>query len=355
MEGPGPKKKVNTVRFRYPLGSPRPNEAEFTDFLKKKGVKVEHVEAIYPQLSSRSIFVKFTGEEVMKQYLTNTGFSDEFVYSNGVKIDIRISDANENLTYVRCCEVPPETGDEVVAGIFERFGTVKKITWEKISSKTGFNAYNGIRGIVLDLKEEIPNLVEIDGRQHRVGYDGQKEVCFRCNKEGHKRFQCPLNPQARLNAGRTEAQSGHEGGSGSSYDKNFPDTLKNNNNTAVIGELTNKQHVVLPVEQKETTTSTPVAPIDTEMEDVSKGNGSGGSGTDDNVEQEDGTEGRQPRSRVRTLKRLQSDRRAASTHSMSLRHKGESAVHTRGPTLDVDRIHDSLKETVTIVPPKKGA
>lgn len=70
---------------------------------------------------------------------------------------------------------------------------------------TGFEVYNGIRTVHLFMKKDVPDLVQILGEKKRVSYEGMTQSCFRCHQTGHKRFDCPNGPQARLE--RPTAQS----------------------------------------------------------------------------------------------------------------------------------------------------
>ena len=46
-----------------------------------------------------------------------------------MKIDLKISDANVEITMVRCFELQPEIDDEEIAEIFKSYGVVK--SWPK--------------------------------------------------------------------------------------------------------------------------------------------------------------------------------------------------------------------------------
>lgn len=193
-----PKMKERTVEIQFPFGFPRPAESEIIKYLMADGVKGVHVEAIYPEIARRSIYVKFVEEEQFFAYLKKKGCQTDFVYANGVKIEIRIGEAGEGLTMVRLFEIPPEVDDEKITAILEEFGEVKEIRWGKIKGPEEFAVYNGMRFVFMKMRKEIPNLLTIDGKQRRVRYDGEVEHCYKSGEAGHKRYQCPLSVNQRL-------------------------------------------------------------------------------------------------------------------------------------------------------------
>lgn len=209
MVGNESRRRVNTIRFQYPRGSAIPKEAEFAALLKKEQVDAEHVLAIYSEVARRSILVKLTSKDLVDEFLQKVGFSVMFQYSNKVSVELKVSEADEEVTMVRCFELQPEIDDSELTTVFEEYGSVKKITWEKTSPTHGYEVYNGVRRVFIKRDMEIPNLLEIGGRQRRVVYDGQTEMCFRCKKEGHKRFECPDSVNNRLNRG--ENRRGNDG------------------------------------------------------------------------------------------------------------------------------------------------
>ena len=236
MSGHEPKKKLHTVRFQYPFGSTIPKEEEFTALLKEKGVAEDSVEAIYSEMKRKSILVKFKTQVLADDFLDKAGYIIGFKYSNEVKVDLKISDANVELTMVRCFELQPEIDDDEIEEVFKAYGVVRSVTRERTNPKSGYSVYNGIRKILMERKAEIPNLVTIDGVSHRVQYDGQKEICFRCQQEGHKRFQCPLSVNNRLPNGRPEKTTAGTI-SRRNYETEFPEhvpaniTVSSNDNT----------------------------------------------------------------------------------------------------------------------------
>lgn len=226
MAGREPKKKVNTVRFQYPFGAARPKEDEFAALLKSKDVEAAHVVAIYPEATRRSILVKFESKELAEGFMNKVGYSVEFEYSNKVSVELKVSDADVEVTMLRVFELQPEIEDDEIVQVFKAYGDVKKVLQEKTSLSSGYSVYNGVRRVFIERNKDIPNLVQVDGRLRRVFYEGQKEICFRCSKEGHKRFECTESANNRLRRTAIVPGSAKNNGEaaklGKNYDGNFP-------------------------------------------------------------------------------------------------------------------------------------
>lgn len=185
--------KTNSVRLKFPVGLARPTEAEIVGFLVKNEVDGRSVTALYPDIQMKCYYVKFVETTAAEALIAKTGYEAVFEYSNKVKTSVQISDANEDLRYVRIFEVAPKTADDHVRAAFAKYGEIKQITWEMSKPVPGFEFYNGVRGVHIAMTSEIPDLVDVAGQAKRVTYLGMTERCFRCKKIGHKRFQCPLN------------------------------------------------------------------------------------------------------------------------------------------------------------------
>lgn len=191
-------KKDNSVRIKYPPGCARPSETEIVRFLVKHGVTGDDVTALYPDIRTKCFFVKFIDNVKAEEFMARTESESEFEYTNKVKTKVVVCDANEELKYIRIFEVAPEVTDEEVVNKLNDYGDVKQIVWEKVKPHPGFELYNGVRGVHIYMRSEVPDQIEIAGEKKRVTYQGMTERCFRCNQVGHKRFQCPKSAQARL-------------------------------------------------------------------------------------------------------------------------------------------------------------
>lgn len=194
--------KDNSVKIKYPSGSARPSETEIVRFLVKHGVTGDDVTAVYPDVRSMCYFVKFIEGEKAKQFIEVTQNESIFEYANKVTTNVMVCDANADWKYIRIFELAPEVADEDVMNAFAAYGEVKNITWEKVKPHPGFEVYNGVRGVQLNMVNDVPDLIEIAGEKKRVVYQGMVLRCYRCKATGHKSFECPLGPNARLRSGR---------------------------------------------------------------------------------------------------------------------------------------------------------
>lgn len=281
MTGHEPKKKPSTVRFQYPFGSTIPKEEEFTALLKEREVAEDHVDAIYSERKRRSILVKFKTQELADNFLDKAGYTISFKYSNDVKVDLKISDANVDVTMVRIFELPPEIEDDEVIEAFKTYGVVKTVMREHTNPRSGFAVYNGIRRIFMEITDEIPNLMSIDGVMRRVYYDGQTEICFRCQKEGHKRFACPLaanNRPFQTDRTGTNVRDAENVLASKNYVENAKihvDKNKVNKNTAIAPEkasTTQEQITTITVDDERTGDNSTTATLQSEPVALDKNN-----------------------------------------------------------------------------------
>ena len=196
--GEMPEKEL-TIKIKFPQGASRPTESELVRFLVRNNVVGDDVTALYPDMRLRSYFVKFIDMQKADEFLKDVGCDAIFEFSNKVKAQVVISEANVDLRYVRIYEVAPEYDDEVIRKAMQAYGEIKKIVWEKSRPMPGFELYNGIRGVHIDMKKPVPNFVDICGESKRVAYPGMTELCFRCRKSGHKSLECPLTVNGRMN------------------------------------------------------------------------------------------------------------------------------------------------------------
>ena len=78
--------------------------------------------------------------------------------------------------------------DEEIRRVLEAYGAIRLIKSEVYSL-----IYNGVRHVLMEVRENIPSRLKIAGHWCFVHYRGQKRVCFQCGKEGHQRDRCLSN------------------------------------------------------------------------------------------------------------------------------------------------------------------
>lgn len=118
--------------------------------------------------------------------------SIKFLYNNGKSVDVRLSIAGRNSTYVRVFDIAPEVPDNDLMVIFGAYGKVESVIREKFPVGLGLDhLHTGIRGVYLEIEKEIPPTLQISGWKARIFYEGLKDKCFSCGLEGHYKDACP--------------------------------------------------------------------------------------------------------------------------------------------------------------------
>lgn len=183
---------VNTVQFQFPLACPRPTWTEIANFVKQLDTDVMFMEATYRTAHNRSIYIKFVSLEAMTDSLKKNKEPKKFRYSNGKSVEVRMEIAGRNVQYVRVFDLPPELSDNSLSMVLGKYGKVECMKREKFSADLGLaHMYTGVRGVYMEIKNEIPSMIEIGNRKGRVYYEGLKDTCFLCRAVGHRKDSCP--------------------------------------------------------------------------------------------------------------------------------------------------------------------
>lgn len=185
--------RKNTVKVNFPIGSIQPTDKEMVDFVLQYGLTTRELHSVYKDINDCCIYIKFNATEDMVNFLTNLQSNINFNYNNGENVKVTISDANVEFIYIRIFNLPPEIEDNSIIEILKKYGPVRSINKEKYPPSLGLDVYTGVRGAFVEMRNEIPNIIYIQRFRARVQYIGQKEVCFLCKLEGHKKSDCPKN------------------------------------------------------------------------------------------------------------------------------------------------------------------
>lgn len=97
-----------------------------------------------------------------------------------------------NTRYVRVFDLPPEVADADLIAVMAKYGTVKRTVRERFPAEFQLNMFTGVRGIHMDIDQDIPEVLFFQGRKGRVYYIGVKQKCFTCNANTHLKKSCPL-------------------------------------------------------------------------------------------------------------------------------------------------------------------
>lgn len=184
---------VNTAQFRFPPGSARPSWEEIANFVKQLDTDPLDMETVYKTSRDRSLFVKFTSQEAMRESLKNNSEPRTFTYANGESVVVvRMCCAGTNMHYVRVFDLPPEVGDYNLAQVLGSYGIVDRVLREKFPSDSGLDhLYTGARGVHIDVKKRIPPAVDVLNMKARVFYSELSDTCFLCHAVRHRRDTCP--------------------------------------------------------------------------------------------------------------------------------------------------------------------
>lgn len=130
---------LNTVQFRFPLGSPNPTWAEIAKFLKELETDLKVMETAYKTAHDRSLFIKFVSSEAMKASLERNSEPRKFAYTSGKLVEIRMSIAGVNMRYVRIFDLPPELNDDRLSAVLGEYGKVERVVREKFPADLGLD------------------------------------------------------------------------------------------------------------------------------------------------------------------------------------------------------------------------
>ncbi|XP_062706345.1 uncharacterized protein LOC134287726 [Aedes albopictus] len=119
-------------------------------------------------------------------------FGLKFVYVSGQTVEVSMCTAGANVQYVRVFDLPPELSDDCLSLVLGKYGKIEKIVREKFPADSGLeHIFNGVRGVYIDVKTDIPPAVDVGSLKGRIFYDGLKDVCFLCRAVGHMKDSFP--------------------------------------------------------------------------------------------------------------------------------------------------------------------
>ena len=95
------------------------------------------------------------------------------------------------------CELPPEVPDKEISLVLGKYGKVKRVIREKFPADIQLDIFNGVRGVYMDVKSEIPSALHFLNWRGNVFYSGNKDKCFICNQTGHQMNVCPKKRNQR--------------------------------------------------------------------------------------------------------------------------------------------------------------
>lgn len=190
----GTELRKNSLRVRFERGSPEPTDPEIFGFMKTRMMlKSEKLVSMYKDRSELSVIIKFKMEEDMRNTLRNLPNAVEFQYNKYESTTVKLSSANAVVKYVRLFNLPPEIADQEISAVMDKFGKIQRMVREKYAENTGFPIWNSVRGVYVEVKEdvEIPAMLQIRNLRARVFYEGLVNKCFVCGSAEHLKAECP--------------------------------------------------------------------------------------------------------------------------------------------------------------------
>jgi hypothetical protein len=189
-----------TAKATLPDNAEKPSQAEMVKFLfETLGRKCEEIKSMYLSVSGKAIFFRCYKEETMRE-LVDTYDGAQFKFESGAVARVQMTQESESQKYVRVWGIPPDAPDSDVARFFGNYGEVKRIVREKYPKELNCPIETGVRGIYMDLRQEMPHFLYIRNFRIKIHYDGMKERCFGCGSTDHIRAKCPksITPTSRM-------------------------------------------------------------------------------------------------------------------------------------------------------------
>jgi hypothetical protein len=198
--------RKNTIKVQLPSQNEKPQDSEVLRWvIVDLGLKDDEIVGLAQNpVNDGVIYIKCVSESKMKEVIDKYD-GTMFKYVSGVAARVTMTEAAENIRYVRIFGLPFEVEDEHIHDFFRSFGTVKRLVKEKYPAHYNFHVLSGVRGVYIDLKKEIPAFLYMRGVRVKIHYYGMKEKCHICGSLDHMRSECPskpvpiVTPTARVN------------------------------------------------------------------------------------------------------------------------------------------------------------
>lgn len=183
--------RKNTMKCQFDRMAPRPSAADVHEWLTNKlQITVDQVDTLQLDGYQHAVFIKFISQSVLDKFLRKFEGQAVMQLFTGQSVNVSISAAGVECTYVRVFNLPPEVSHEAIGAAFAKYGKVKDIKDEQWSTLYKCNVKNGIRAVGVELKMQIPSVIRIAGFRVQIVYDGQQKTCTICDSHLHLRNDC---------------------------------------------------------------------------------------------------------------------------------------------------------------------
>lgn len=178
------------------------------------------------------------------------------------KYQLKIENESTRQT-VKIHGVPFEMPETEVRRVLTAYGLVDDIKKEKWKG-IGFDIYNEMVSVRMEIRTAIPSYVRIYGRLYWVTYFGQTRTCRRCNATTHEARECTFNATSvvRTRVEYATAAKGIDGTLFPSFSSNtqkFPELKRGNNNIVNVekprdtGKQEGTEQQTCEIEEEKTT------------------------------------------------------------------------------------------------------
>lgn len=181
---------TNTIAFVFPDSAAQPTLPEMARFVKNLNGPREHLDSAYKNPEEKAILIKYKSEKGMADALSLNSVRQKFTYSNGIQVEVCMTEAGGNTQYIRVFDLPPEVPDSILAAELGKFGKIKRCVREKYPPELHLDLFTGVRGVYMDVESQIPPALLFCNRRGRIFYRGNKLICFACGQEGHLKKSC---------------------------------------------------------------------------------------------------------------------------------------------------------------------
>ncbi|KAH7982057.1 hypothetical protein HPB52_002780 [Rhipicephalus sanguineus] len=159
----------------------------------KGTTNVELVKALVERFSENDLkSVQDFGAGNFEVTFRSKGAVDRFLADSAtLKVkenDIRFEYRGLRTVSVRIFEYPADASDQVLARELKVYGNVLSITVDNVP---GFKSVStGNRRARMEMREGVPNILDVDGHTIRCEYDGVVRLCRKCRLAGHEKAKC---------------------------------------------------------------------------------------------------------------------------------------------------------------------
>lgn len=184
--------RANSLRIYFGPGKKEPLDHGIFNFMKQKmRLNPNSLLSMYKESKENCVYIKFKTEEMLTNTLLDLPESMDFEYNKYESTKVTFSSASTVFKYVRIFNLPPEISDQEISTVMSKFGVIQRMVRERYAPETGFPIWSSVRGVHMEIKQDIPATIHVRNFQARVYYDGLQNKCFICGSKDHVKVNCP--------------------------------------------------------------------------------------------------------------------------------------------------------------------